>query len=264
MQTESDSTKQHGVSPAFLLDTSKILFSTNVETISDSHNAYKLTLLDSSIKTSVLTPGEGFLRIDTDHKVTVPYEVTGAASGNMTMSVLVTNGAYTDAGSSIVYYQEAESNEDGTVSFPWNDKWDGNYSADKYHIYLIAEQRQDGYATDRASKPVELPPVKKEINKVNLQFTAPFENDEQVEMISETAASLSTLTIESVNEDHLLKSVVTAAFTEVKDGEGKESAQFHTSYQAAFRVFTVQNSWYVFAKSGVTADVTSETDHGSA
>ena len=47
--------------------------------------------------------------------------------------------------------------------------------------YLIAEQRQDGYATDRASKPVELPPVKKEINKVNLQFTAPFENDEQVE-----------------------------------------------------------------------------------
>lgn len=27
---------------------------------------------------------------------------------------------------------------------------------------------------------------------------------------------------------------------------------------------TVQNSWYVFAKSGVTADVTSETDHGSA
>ncbi len=155
VQTESDSTKQHGVSPAFLLDTSKILFSMNVETISDSHNAYKLTLLDSSIKTSVLTPGEGFLRIDTDHKVTVPYEVTGAASGNMTMSVLVTNGAYTDAGSSIVYYQEAESNEDGTVSFPWNDKWDGNYSADKYHIYLIAEQRQDGYATDRASKPVQ-------------------------------------------------------------------------------------------------------------
>lgn len=81
-----------------------LLFSTNVETISDSHNAYKLTLLDSSIKTSVSTPGEGFLRIDTDHKVTVPYEVTGAASGNMTMSVLVTNGAYTDAGSSIVYY----------------------------------------------------------------------------------------------------------------------------------------------------------------
>ena len=77
VQTESDSTKQHGVSPAFLLDTSKILFSMNVETISDSHNAYKLTF---------------------------PYEVTGAASGNMTMSVLVTNGAYTDAGSSIVYY----------------------------------------------------------------------------------------------------------------------------------------------------------------
>ena len=99
---------------------------------------------------------------------------------------------------------------------------------------------------------------------MNLQFTAPFENDEQVEMISETAASLSTLTIESVNEDKLLKSVVTAAFTEVKDGEGKESAQFHTSYQAAFRVSTVQNSWYVFVKSGVTVDVTSETDHGSA
>ena len=77
VQTESDSAKQHGVSPAFLLDTSKILFSMNVETISDSHNAYKLTF---------------------------PYEVTGAASGNMTMSVLVTNGAYTDAGSSIVYY----------------------------------------------------------------------------------------------------------------------------------------------------------------
>ena len=61
--------------------------------------------MDSSIKTSVLTPGEGFLRIDTEHKVTVPYEVTGAASGNMTMSVLVTNGAYTDAGSSEMHRQ---------------------------------------------------------------------------------------------------------------------------------------------------------------
>ncbi|QUO21482.1 hypothetical protein KFE18_13045 [Clostridiaceae bacterium Marseille-Q4143] len=52
-----------------------------------------------------MTPGEGFLRIDTEHKVTVPYEVTGAASGNMTMSVLVTNGAYTDASSSEMHRQ---------------------------------------------------------------------------------------------------------------------------------------------------------------
>ena len=37
--------------------------------------------------------------------MTVPYEVTGAASGNMTMSVLVTNGAYTDAGSSEMHRQ---------------------------------------------------------------------------------------------------------------------------------------------------------------
>ncbi len=76
-QCKRNQTVRNNMGFPILLDTSKILFSMNVETISDSHNAYKLTF---------------------------PYEVTGAASGNMTMSVLVTNGAYTDAGSSIVYY----------------------------------------------------------------------------------------------------------------------------------------------------------------
>ena len=65
--------------------------------------------------------------------MTVPYEVTGAASGNMTMSVLVTNGAYTDAGSS----EDAPSEYDGTVTAEESEFTAfGTISSDDYTIAL--------------------------------------------------------------------------------------------------------------------------------
>lgn len=248
--TNRTSEETKGISPAFYINPEKVLFATQFKE-NDVSYGYKLTLMDSEIETTVTTPEEGFLRIDGDTgRVTVPYEVTGKHASDVTdMTVLVTKGAYNDSKSSIASYQKAIVNKNGTISFVWDDGWEDN---DNYHIYLIAEHRTAGYFTDSASAPCELdlPSMKKEINSVDLTFSAPFSAEEDYPGdITETAQQLSSI---KINGD----TAVTADDLQVqrKDKENEDHAQFNTEYNASFSL-KISNDQYVFAKTGMTVTI---------
>ena len=271
VETATDVGETHGISPAFYVKQDHILFSTVLKTVADEtkRNEYKLTLLDSDLTMSVPTPEEGFLRISgTDGTVTVPYEVTGADRSKVTdVSVLVTEGEYGKTDCSLRYYGTAEKHENGTVSFSWDDSWTAKYKEGTYKIYLIAEVRNSGKSTDYASRPVKLPPVRREISSVGLTFTAPFEDGKTYENeITQTAADMSTLTVASVNKgasgnitdskDAVTTKLAKVISTEEENATGKEPAKFNTNYTAEFQLnLNKEEKWYVFDASGVKATV---------
>lgn len=145
-----------GVSPAFNVNLSSVIFSSLISSESDS---YKLTLKDDNLgimSGSVTRDGA---------TITVPYTITGTNASNATqVSVLVMDGEYsagTVATSGYTYMKLAvdswTTTGTGTFTLP-NGYADKTWGTD-YRIYILAEDVNDEKETDYASAPVEIKAV---------------------------------------------------------------------------------------------------------
>lgn len=155
-----------GISPAFNLDLSKILFasSNNLDKQRDlitgaesTATEWKLTLLDSN-KVVKVPDGQSVTR--TDNTITVPYTYTDNNTTNPVsqISVMITDKAYTAPGAKVLYYVALKDvsgvTGTGTFNLP-SDLLSKTWSTD-YHVYIIAEDVNGSKETDYASTPVEI------------------------------------------------------------------------------------------------------------
>lgn len=161
-------TNEMGVCPAFNLDISQVLFTSDGTSISGkslflkatenlSPEAWKLTLLDCN-QTIEITEGS-YVERDRKGKITIPYTYTNTdpnlGTGANSLSVMITDDSYTEADAQINYYGRVSRldgiSSDGSVEVTLPKSWSGSG-----HIYLIAEQINDDYITDYAAAPLEL------------------------------------------------------------------------------------------------------------
>nr|MBQ8252241.1 leucine-rich repeat domain-containing protein [Lachnospiraceae bacterium] len=157
-----------GVSPAFNLNLSSVLFSSVVSgTAGEAGAEYKLTLLDSDITIS----SSGVTR--KGNTVFIPYNFKGTNMGKVTqVSVLILDKEYTAGntnGASILAYEKLNVENfapSGTGVYTLPDFLNGKNPGTDYHVYVIAEDINGEKVTDYASAPTEVhiwaaPTVKK-------------------------------------------------------------------------------------------------------
>ncbi len=169
-----------GISPAFNVDLSKVVFSSS---ISGEVNTHKLTLLDSDF--SIINTSGTVNRSDTTDSVTVNYTVTDSNSDNNSdtaptqVSYVITDGTWNattgwSSDASVLKYAKLSNGNEATGSFDINrNQITGTWGQD-YHVYLVAEDVNSGYASDYASVPVE---IKSPTVTVNSSF--PYNNTYQ-------------------------------------------------------------------------------------
>lgn len=146
-----------GVSPAFNIDLSSVLFTTNLGRSNvNGGTIYKLTLIDSEM---IIEP-KGVTK--SGSTVTIPYTLSGDNSANATqISVMVLDKKY-KAGNvnnaTMLDYQVLTNYATaGTVTYTIPDFLSGKKAGTDYHIYVLAEDIQDvSQLTDYASEPVEI------------------------------------------------------------------------------------------------------------
>lgn len=137
-----------GVSPAFRIDPSSILFTTRL-----AENIYELTLLDSSMQLSVSGQITKHLQ-NGNTLLNVPYSYSDNNINQANrISLLITDKEYTETNASIQHYQNitSEVHENGILEFVLPVRLN---SSD--HVYLIAEKITDEGMTDYASLPIEI------------------------------------------------------------------------------------------------------------
>ena len=151
-----------GVSPAFNVDSSTILFSSAV---SGSYGAigseYKLTLKDAAMNVAVTS---GKKVSFSGSKVTVPFTVSGSRTSSINqMSVLITDKDYFEEDANILYYGKVNVsgsiNSSGTATFELPSDLSLGYWGIKYKIYLVPEDIRGNHETDYAGKPFKLNPA---------------------------------------------------------------------------------------------------------
>ncbi len=158
---------QAGVSPAFNLDLSSVLFSSVVFGEEGAVGAeYELTIKDKNLG---ITAGDV---VNDDNTVTVPYQVSEnrVVSGNSVnrISVLLIDREYkpgetvlctpNESGFPQVTYLKLDTDESfksGTGTFSLPDEYTNLTCGEDYHAYLVAERLCGKQYTDYASEPVE-------------------------------------------------------------------------------------------------------------
>ena len=147
----------YGVSPALNLNLESVIFSSEIS------YGYKLTIKDANM-TIAQTGGSDVTR--DGNVVTVPYTISGTNSGNATqVSVLITDSAYsagTAATSGYSYLKLTVDTWDtsGTGTFTLPAAYADKTCGTDYYAYILAEDVNDGTATDYASvpTPIMMPP----------------------------------------------------------------------------------------------------------
>ena len=137
------SSNDNGVSPAFNVDLSSVIFSTEV-----GSSTYKLTIKDDSMGVDAGTATKA------GNTVTVPVQVTGGSR----LSLLVTDRNYDNKNAEIKEYKTVTVSGDN-VSF----ELPNGYRPD-WKVYLMTETLNDDDKTDYASAPcrITLPGEKKD------------------------------------------------------------------------------------------------------
>jgi hypothetical protein len=151
-----------GVSPAFNINRSSVIFSSLIS--SESASEYKLTILDNNLK---ITSGSATINGDT---VTIPYSITdnSITSDPTQVSVVVTDGSWTDSGwsdgATLLQYGKLTVTSGGTSGSV--SAGEGTFTLDaenlsgkwgtNFHVYILAEDVNGNYLTDYASAPVEV------------------------------------------------------------------------------------------------------------
>ncbi len=151
-------TRTGGVSPAFNVDLSKVLFSSLVNgTKGETGAEYKLTIIDDRL---TLESPDSTYRLD--NEVLIPYKVGGSLSANATqLSILFLdkeyNAADTDDINILGYEKLMDLPRDkagyATYDFTGKELEDKKWGVD-YYSYIIAEDINGGKDTDFASEPV--------------------------------------------------------------------------------------------------------------
>jgi Immunoglobulin I-set domain. len=155
---------EYGVSPAFNIDLSSVIFSSLVSgTAGQEFAEYKLTLADSNLKVGIPS---GATLTASGSTITVPYTITGLHASNATqVSVLILDKPYTagnTTNATIKYYGMLNTDVGtgfkttgtGTFELPSGLSISGWNS--KYYVYLLAEDVNRIHETDYASTPMKL------------------------------------------------------------------------------------------------------------
>ncbi len=152
----------NGVSPAFNVNLSSIIFSSVVKGTAGKDNAeYKLTLADSNLTVGIQS---GKTVTASGSKITVPYTITGSDASKATqVSVLILDKTYTAGNTNsakIKYYGKLTTSGTfattgtGTFTLPSGLSLSGWNSS--YYVYLLAEDVNSIHETDYASIPQKL------------------------------------------------------------------------------------------------------------
>lgn len=145
-----DVRSSHGVSPAFNINLESVIFSSEVS------GGYKLTVKDENM-TIAKTDGSDVTRAG--NVVTVPYTISGTNAANATqVSVLLTNSEYSagTAATSGYTYQKLNVTTwgtSGTGTFTLPAAYANKTCGTDYYAYILAEDVNEGNATDYASVP---------------------------------------------------------------------------------------------------------------
>ena len=149
-----------GVSPAFNVDLSSVIFSSLISGTPGASGAeYKLTLKDANMSVSV-TSGSDITRDGA--VITVPYTISGSNAGETTqISVVIKDGAWnlgTSATSGYTYLKlDVESfGTSGTGTFTMPEEYADKTLGTDYFVYILAEDVNGGNATDYASAPLSI------------------------------------------------------------------------------------------------------------
>ena len=154
--------QQYGVSPAYNIDLSRVLFSSAVKwDYGDIDAEYKLTVFDDNMNVSL---DSGKKATITRSTVTIPYSVSGKNAGNAkSVNILILDKAYTAGNTNdaeIKYYGKLSISGDfattGTGTFTLPDGLSFDDWGKGYKVYLIAEDINGEYETDYASAPFEI------------------------------------------------------------------------------------------------------------
>ena len=150
-----------GVSPAFNINLSSILFTSLVSgTVGKNNAEYKLTIVDKDMTIGLQNKKTATV---SGTKVSVPYSVKGTNKGKATQaSVLILDKAYKAGNTNnakVLYYGKlsgsfATSGATGTFKMPSNldiEKWGTDYL-----VYIIAEDINGTKETDYASVPTKI------------------------------------------------------------------------------------------------------------
>jgi uncharacterized repeat protein (TIGR02543 family) len=152
-----------GVSPAFNINLSSIIFSSLVSGTAGNEGAeYKLTISDSDMNVSLATSKNAIL---SGNQLIIPYTITGKNKEEASrVSVLILDNEYTPGNikkANIKYYGKLDTGSsfetDGIGSFNFGnlglnpERWGKDY-----RVYILAEDVNDIYLTDYASEPTEL------------------------------------------------------------------------------------------------------------
>ena len=134
---------EYGVSPALNINMSDIIFSSEVE-----DGVYKLTVKDEGM---TISDASG---VEYGDKIYCVYSTGGDNAGNINrISVVMTDGTWdSDNGSwssdaTLKYYSKLDDTDYFTLPDDYDKDW---------NIYLVAEQVNDGNATDYASEPAKI------------------------------------------------------------------------------------------------------------
>ena len=153
-----------GVSPAFNINLSSVIFSSIVNGTAGQDNAeYKLTLADSNLTVGIANGQAGSI---SGSKVTIPYVISGADAKQATrISVLILDKEYKAGNTNnatIKYYGELSiqstgtSPLNGTGTFTLPSGLTASGWGSSYYVYLLAEIENGRHETDYASVPVKL------------------------------------------------------------------------------------------------------------
>ncbi len=148
-----------GARPAFNLNLSSIIFTSDSTGIKSSGAAgtlsapgthssenWKLTLKSDSLAVSSGTVTRS------GSTITVPYNALGNYER---ISVFISNGEWNSSGAELKYYGVLDtSDSSGTFTLP--DEYADKTCGSDYHAYILAEDINEGNATDYASEPVEI------------------------------------------------------------------------------------------------------------
>ena len=161
--------QMHGVSPAFNIDLSYVLFSTPVSGIAgQTGTEYKLTLIDEDIYLRQFAVSSPLVTAELNSdglKVQAGYQLMTELIPDR-LTVLVLDKEYTPGntnGASILYFgvTECPTTDDGVkltgkTNFSLPSKFTLSGWGSSYYVYLVAEDECGFYETDYASVPVLL------------------------------------------------------------------------------------------------------------
>ena len=242
-----------GVSPAFNLNLSSVIFSSVISGTAGSAGAeYKLTILDDDMNVAL---SDGGIKRE-GNVVTVPYSITGNNAGKATqVSVLITDEAYVPGTAKTSGYVYAKLSVDsfgtsGSGTFTLPDAYADKTWGTDYHVYLLAEDIYWGKETDYAciSSEILLPAVNATITKAPIANKCLADGTEKALLSDGGQASGGTLYY-ALGQDKDTEPTADASDTPDADRKWKTSIPAKTE----------AGTYYVWVKAVGDADHTDST-----